>query len=157
MTLEKNGRNSMKLCQSDSTPVTHALLVFLESETVQAPVFIEQPSASSSIVAHSRTKFLQCKAKGMQTHSRVHPSKCGVLFLTLTVLSSPAIPQAQYRWIKDGEPLSEFKDAVFYKISNAARNDSGSYQCLAQNVAGTIFSEKSEVIVACKDAALLRA
>lgn len=46
--------------------------------------------------------------------------------------------------------MSDFKDAVFYKISNAARNDSGSYQCLAHNVAGTIFSEKSEVIVACK-------
>lgn len=61
-----------------------------------------------------------------------------------------AIPQAQYKWLKDGEPLSDFKDAVFYKISNAARNDSGSYQCLAHNVAGTIFSEKTEVIVACE-------
>lgn len=61
-----------------------------------------------------------------------------------------AVPQAQYKWLKDGEPLSDFKDAVVYKIFNAARNDSGSYQCLAQNVAGTIFSEKSEVVVACK-------
>jgi hypothetical protein len=52
--------------------------------------------------------------------------------------------------MKDGEPLSEYKDALFYKISNAARNDSGSYQCLAHNSVGTIFSEKSEVIVACK-------
>lgn len=60
------------------------------------------------------------------------------------------MPQAQYKWLKDGEPLSDFKDAVVYKIFNAARNDSGSYQCLAHNVAGTIFSEKSEVIVACK-------
>jgi hypothetical protein len=61
-----------------------------------------------------------------------------------------ASPQAQYKWLKDGEPLSDFKDAVVYKIFNAARNDSGSYQCLAQNVAGTIFSEKSEVVVARK-------
>jgi protein sidekick len=61
-----------------------------------------------------------------------------------------AVPQAQYKWLKDGEPLSDFKDAVVYKIFNAARNDSGSYQCLAQNIAGTIFSEKSEVVVACK-------
>lgn len=52
--------------------------------------------------------------------------------------------------MKDGEPLSDYKDAVFYKISNAAREDSGSYQCLAHNVAGTVFSEKSEVIVACE-------
>jgi hypothetical protein len=52
--------------------------------------------------------------------------------------------------MKDGEPLSEYKDALFYKISNAARNDSGSYQCLAHNSVGTIFSEKSEVVVACK-------
>lgn len=87
-------------------------------------MFIEQPSASSSIVVQGRTKFLQCKAK--------------------------AVPQAQYKWLKDGEPISDYKDAVFYKISNAARNDSGSYQCLANNPAGTIFSEKSEVIVACK-------
>lgn len=53
--------------------------------------------------------------------------------------------------MKDGEPLSDYRDAVFYKISNAAREDSGSYQCLAHNKAGTVFSEKSEVIVACKD------
>lgn len=52
--------------------------------------------------------------------------------------------------MKDGEPLSDYKDAVFYKISNAAREDSGSYQCLAHNVVGTVFSEKSEVIVACE-------
>lgn len=52
--------------------------------------------------------------------------------------------------MKDGELLSDYKDAVFYKISNAAREDSGSYQCLAHNVVGTVFSEKSEVIVACE-------
>lgn len=62
-----------------------------------------------------------------------------------------AVPTAQYKWMKDGEPLSpDYGTTVFYKISNAARNDSGSYQCLAHNPAGTIFSEKSEVIVACK-------
>lgn len=35
-----------------------------EIEPIQAPVFVEQPSTSSSIVVHGRTKFLQCKAKG---------------------------------------------------------------------------------------------
>lgn len=44
--------------------------------------------------------------------------------------------------------MTEFKEAVFYKISNAAKNDSGSYQCIAKNDLGMIFSEKSEVVVA---------
>lgn len=57
-------------------------------------------------------------------------------------------PPAQFKWMKDGIPLTEFKDAAFYKISNAAKNDSGSYQCIAKNDVGTIFSEKSEVVVA---------
>jgi protein sidekick len=62
-----------------------------------------------------------------------------------------ANPPAQYKWMKDGVPLTEFKEAVFYKISNAAKNDSGSYQCIAKNDIGVIFSEKSEVIVAFMD------
>lgn len=59
-----------------------------------------------------------------------------------------ANPQPQYKWMKDGIPLTEYKDAGFYKISNAARNDSGSYQCIARNDVGIIFSEKSDVVVA---------
>lgn len=50
--------------------------------------------------------------------------------------------------MKDGIPLTEYKDVGFYKISNAARNDSGSYQCIAKNDVGIIFSEKSDVVVA---------
>lgn len=59
-------------------------------------------------------------------------------------------PQPQYQWLKNGKPITDFRDTEIFKISQTSKNDTGSYQCLARNEAGTIFSEKSEVVVACK-------
>jgi protein sidekick len=59
-------------------------------------------------------------------------------------------PQPQYQWLRNGRPVTDFRDIEIYKIPQSFKNDTGSYQCLARNEAGTIFSEKSEVVVACK-------
>lgn len=59
-------------------------------------------------------------------------------------------PQPMYRWLKDGLPMTDFGSSQYYRISNTKRDDAGSYQCIAKNDAGTIFSEKIDVIVACK-------
>lgn len=55
-----------------------------------------------------------------------------------------------YRWLKDGIPMTDFSTGQYYRITNTRRDDAGSYQCMARNDAGTIFSEKSDVVVACK-------
>lgn len=52
--------------------------------------------------------------------------------------------------MRNEQPVTEFRDIEIYKIPQTYKNDTGSYQCLARNEAGTIFSEKSEVVVACK-------
>ena len=41
------------------------------SDSLQAPRFITQPSASGSIVAEGRTKILQCQALGRGCFSRI--------------------------------------------------------------------------------------
>lgn len=55
-----------------------------------------------------------------------------------------------YRWIKDGVPMTDFSSGQYYRIPNTRRDDAGSYQCMARNDAGTIFSEKIDVVVACE-------
>ena len=59
-------------------------------------------------------------------------------------------PKPQYKWLKDGKSLTDFRDDEIYKINDAKTSDSGLYQCLARNDAGTIFSNKSEIVVACE-------
>lgn len=59
-------------------------------------------------------------------------------------------PQPQYRWLKDGIPVTDFSTGQYYRIPTTQRQDAGSYQCMARNDAGTIFSEKIDVVVACK-------
>jgi protein sidekick len=53
-----------------------------------------------------------------------------------------------YRWLKDGIPTGDYTNSQYYRIHNTRREDAGSYQCLAQNDAGIIFSEKIDVVVA---------
>ncbi|XP_037028858.1 protein sidekick isoform X5 [Bradysia coprophila] len=89
---------------------------------LQPPRFTTQPSSSGSIVSEGRTKILQCHALGY--------------------------PQPMYRWLKDGLPMTDFGSSQYYRISNTKRDDAGSYQCIAKNDAGTIFSEKIDVVVA---------
>ncbi|XP_015026572.2 protein sidekick isoform X6 [Drosophila virilis] len=88
----------------------------------QAPRFTTHPSSSGSIVSEGRTKILQCHALGS--------------------------PQPTYRWLKDGIPVADYSSSQFYRIHITKREDAGSYQCIARNEAGSIFSEKSDVVVA---------
>lgn len=55
-----------------------------------------------------------------------------------------------YKWLKNGEPIVHFTSGQYHRIHNIQKSDAGSYQCLAKNDAGTIFSEKIDVVVACK-------
>uniref|UniRef100_A0A182PUC7 Ig-like domain-containing protein n=1 Tax=Anopheles epiroticus TaxID=199890 RepID=A0A182PUC7_9DIPT len=57
-------------------------------------------------------------------------------------------PQPTYRWLKNGVPVGNFSNTQYLKILNITREDAGSYQCEASNKAGTIFSEKIDVVVA---------
>lgn len=102
------------------------LMLFAATETLaenlQAPRFITQPSSASSIVSEGQIKILQCQALGQ--------------------------PQPQYRWLKDGVALNDFSSEYFYKILNIRKEDAGSYQCIARNDVGSIFSEKIAVTVA---------
>ncbi|XP_062701372.1 protein sidekick isoform X5 [Aedes albopictus] len=104
------------------------LLLSLSSKThaaepqMQAPRFTTQPSSSGSMVNEGRTKILQCHALGY--------------------------PQPMYRWLKNGIPVGDFDTSQYLKIQSTTREDAGSYQCLAKNDAGTIFSEKIDVVVA---------
>lgn len=68
----------------------------------------------------------------------------------LFCLENVGYPQPKYRWLKDGIPVTEYADGQYYRIPNTQRKDAGSYQCMARNDAGTIFSEKIDVVVACK-------
>lgn len=68
----------------------------------------------------------------------------------LLLLSATGYPQPMYRWLKNGIPVGDFDTSQYLKIQSTTREDAGSYQCLAKNDAGTIFSEKIDVVVACK-------
>jgi hypothetical protein len=58
-------------------------------------------------------------------------------------------PKPKYQWLKDGIALGEFSSEHFYRIHTIQRGDAGSYQCIARNDVGSIFSEKIAVSVAC--------
>ncbi|XP_062139573.1 protein sidekick isoform X10 [Drosophila sulfurigaster albostrigata] len=93
-----------------------------QKQQQEAPHFTTHPSSSGSIVSEGRTKILQCLALGS--------------------------PQPTYRWLKDGAPVADYSSSQFYRIHITRREDAGSYQCIARNDAGSILSEKSDVVVA---------
>ena len=64
----------------------------------------------------------------------------------------PGFPQPEYRWLMDGDYLSDFSSEHFYKIQSVEREDAGSYQCIAKNSVGSILSEMIPLSVACKSA-----
>ena len=72
------------------------------------------------------------------------------LSFLISVVSSAGFPQPQYRWLKDGDFISEFSSEHFYKIQSVARTDAGSYQCIARNSVGSIVSEMIPLTVACE-------
>ena len=52
--------------------------------------------------------------------------------------------------MKDGKSLMDFSSEPVYKIQSIKRDDAGVYQCVARNSVGSIFSDKVQVVVACK-------
>ncbi|XP_058175853.1 protein sidekick [Anopheles ziemanni] len=109
-------------CLLPSTSRAQAAFGGPSDTQLQAPRFTTQPSSSGSIVNEGRTKILQCHALGY--------------------------PQPNYRWLKDGVPVGNFSNSQYLKIQNVTREDAGKYQCQAENKAGTIFSDKTDVVVA---------
>ncbi|XP_041447890.1 protein sidekick isoform X6 [Drosophila obscura] len=109
-------------CYADANPQQQQQLVQQQQQQLQAPRFTTHPSSSGSIVSEGSTKILQCHALGY--------------------------PQPTYRWLKDGKSVGEFSSSQFYRFHSTRREDAGSYQCIAKNDAGSIFSEKSDVVVA---------
>jgi len=114
--------NQIMLLLCSLLVISGTLTAAVGQDELQAPRFITQPSASGSIVAVGRTKILQCQALGF--------------------------PQPQYRWLKDGDFISEFSSEHFYKIQSVSQDDAGSYQCIARNSVGSIISEMIPLTVA---------
>ncbi|XP_050310715.1 protein sidekick isoform X2 [Anthonomus grandis grandis] len=105
------------------------MVVLLMVQGVSADNLLQAPRfttfTSSSIIRLGTTKIVQCQAFGN--------------------------PAPQFRWLKDGEPITEFSTDPFYKIISAKLEDGGSYRCIASNKIGSILSEENKIIVAYMD------
>lgn len=75
----------------------------------------------------------------------IYTTICTTYFHVLT-----GSPQPTYRWLKDGTPVADYSSSQFYRLPITRREDAGGYQCIARNDVGSILSEKSDVVVACK-------
>ncbi|KAF5283152.1 hypothetical protein FQR65_LT02664 [Abscondita terminalis] len=98
-----------------------ASLVLTSKKNLQAPRFTTSPS-TSSIVRIGITKIIQCQAFGY--------------------------PQPQYKWVKDGQAITDFSSESFYRIFSAKYEDEGSYRCIAFNKVGSIISEEIKIVIA---------
>ncbi|XP_060530016.1 protein sidekick isoform X3 [Cylas formicarius] len=97
-----------------------SLKTTIAENLLQAPRFTT--FTSSSIIRLGTTKIVQCQAFGN--------------------------PPPQFKWLKDGMPITEFSTDPFYKIISAKHEDGGSYRCIAANKIGSILSEEIKIIVA---------
>ncbi|XP_022907752.1 protein sidekick isoform X2 [Onthophagus taurus] len=101
--------------------VSVVVMATCSAENLQAPRFTTS-SSTNSIVRLGTTKIIQCQAF--------------------------AYPQPQYKWLKDGEPITDFSAESFYRIFSMRLEDEGSYRCIASNKVGSIISEEMKIIVA---------
>ncbi|XP_030753162.1 protein sidekick isoform X1 [Sitophilus oryzae] len=105
------------------------MITSLLCRTINAENLLQAPRfttfTSSSIIRLGTTKIVQCQAFGN--------------------------PPPQFRWLKDGVPITEFSTDPFYKIISAKHEDGGSYRCIASNKIGSIISEEIRIIVAYMD------
>ncbi|KAF5272120.1 hypothetical protein FQA39_LY01202 [Lamprigera yunnana] len=62
--------------------------------------------------------------------------------------SLKSFPQPQYKWLKDGQAITEFSSESFYRIFSAKHEDEGVYRCIASNKVGSIISEEIKIVIA---------
>lgn len=97
---------------------------FLSLDTQSAPHFVVQPSFAGGVVTEGQSKILQCQAVGF--------------------------PAPEYIWYRNDKPLGNFTQDPLLRLHHITKEDSGQYWCLAKNTAGTVFSDKTTLTVACK-------
>ena len=102
------------------------------------------------MVTIPKKKKKKNKYKKTSTQSLSHVRVFFGLYFKNCISFIIGFPQPTYRWLKNGVPVGNFSSSQYLKILNITRDDAGSYQCEASNKAGTIFSEKIDVVVACK-------
>ncbi|XP_050535550.1 protein sidekick isoform X2 [Daktulosphaira vitifoliae] len=105
--------------------ITILLAIFIsssQSQSLQPPRFITQPSSTKNLVSEGQTKMLQCQALGY--------------------------PAPVYKWLKDGKELGEFSTDQTYRMLNTKQGDVGTYQCIAKNDVGSILSQKIDINIA---------
>ncbi|KAF2903932.1 hypothetical protein ILUMI_02247 [Ignelater luminosus] len=74
---------------------------------------------------------------------------CSVASLLSIILESKqCYPQPQYKWLKDGEAITDLSSESFYRIISAKHEDEGSYRCIASNKVGSIISEEIKIVIA---------
>lgn len=97
---------------------------FFFIDQYSAPHFIVQPSFAGGVVTEGQSKILQCQAIG--------------------------VPAPEYIWYKNNQPFGNFSQDPRLRIHHITKENSGQYWCLAKNIAGTVFSDKTSLTVACK-------
>ena len=55
--------------------------------------------------------------------------------------------QISYRWTRDGNSIAAFKSNGVLKIDKVTKDDTGTYECLARNGAGTVSAPTKATLV----------